>query len=168
MSSFICSPKHFNSIEWNLRELFNFKDFNLPYDMQNRYKGIYSDSWQKKSPGAVNKCIREIVDELRKINVLAVSLQYKHHYVGVLDKEIETQTNILLSERNIKPVALTPHGLYNALNCLDYQIELCHIKELRQLSESEEMAMAFINACKNQLAHYIVSKLPEDINAWSL
>ena len=109
MSSFICSPKHFNSIEWNLRELFNFKDFNLPYDVQDDYNGIYSGKWQKKEPAHINKAIREIVDELRRINVLAVSLQYKHHYAGTLDKEIEEQTTLLLNTgRNEKPVHL-PH-----------------------------------------------------------
>jgi hypothetical protein len=170
MSSFICSPKHFNSIEWNVREMLNTKnDFDLPYDAQKVFTGIYKSSWKKHEPQQVNEIVKNLINDLRKINVLCVTLQYKEHYAGKVDQEIETQTEILTGVgREEKPVILTPLGLYNSLNCVKYQIEIEHLTELRELNANEERAMYFLKVLIDELAKYIVSKLPEDKNTWSI
>lgn len=158
MSSFICSPKHYNSIERKLiYELVDRgnKELEIPYEIR------------KSMPVFTPTDISKIVDTIRELNVLCVSLQYKHHYEGVLDNEIETQKLILTDRRECAD--LTIHGLYNAMRCAIYQIEIRHLKELRETTEQENKAMIFFDEMINKIAHHLVRKMPEDkSNCWSL
>jgi hypothetical protein len=61
------------------------------------------------------------------------------------------------------------HGLYNALRCLNYQIELEHLEELTNKDESTQKPYQFLNIMIDFLAHLIVSELPDDkTNTWSI
>lgn len=167
MSSFICNPSHFNSIEEKLINLITFKnDFYLPYSLRNvlpKCKDrLYSSLTEMENE------IKSVMDELRKLNVVCVSLQYKDHYQGVLDREIEEQTSLLMSDKTTKK-DLSVHGLYNALRCLDYQIETEHLIDIFGMNEGQNNAMLFLNEIINELAAYIISNLPEDnTNTWSI
>jgi hypothetical protein len=164
MSSFICEPKQFNSIEIAVRNLALGDSFYFPYSFKDRLPELY-----KRSTGIDIKAdkVRDIIDTLRRINVLCVSLQYAHHYEGVLDKEIEDQTKMIMNRKEFQH--LTKVELYKSLSCVNYQIELEHLKELRQLTEDEETAMFFLREFTDCLAHDIVSNLQEYETAkWSI
>ena len=168
MSSYVCTPKHFNSIEFSLVKLFveRGQGISFPYSLKANYPNLYSgdDSYAAKA----RKEIYDTIDELRRLNVLAVTLQYKSHFVGVLDAELKTQTDYLLENKKDKK-DLTKLGLYNALNCLSYQIELPEVTEIRPLSTSEEKAVDFLEVIINALAKNICSGLPDDkTNTWSI
>ena len=150
MSSFICTSEHFNSIDKGLKNSEIIKVLHL----QN-FEFI-------KSENSISECI----NELRNLNVLCVSLQYKHHYKN-LDQEIVEQLEIVNSKTKSK--ALSPLGLFNALKCIRYQIEVEHLEELRKLSEEEVNALNFLEHSIQSLACYICSKLPEDsTNTWCI
>jgi hypothetical protein len=165
MSSYICSPKHFNSIEEKLKNLVYDSNFYLPYSL----KDILPKWYNKKdnSFDVIFVEIKNIINSLRELNVLCVSLQYKNHYVGRLDQEIENELVIVKQKTEIK--GLSKHGLYNALSCLNYQIELEHLKDLRNLTLEEENAMKFLKEFKISLAEDIIRELEEDkTNTWSI
>lgn len=165
MSSFICSAKHFNSIEKKLHELIYDNRFYVPYSLREITPQFYDR--RKTSVKSAEKELSAIVDTLRELNVLCVSLQYKHHYEGTLDAQIQTELSEVKSKTETK--YLTIHGLYNALSCLNYQIEIGHLKELRELTNGEENALTFLRELKIALASDIVSKLPDDkSNTWEV
>jgi hypothetical protein len=161
MSSYICSPKHFNSIAESLKVLISKSNFYLPYELKEKFENIVNkkNDWQNE--------IDLIVDELRKINVLAVTLQYKHHYEGVLDAEIAKE-NLQVFEKT--PIfKLSPINLFKQLQCLDYQIEVEHITDIRNLTELEENAMLFLNEIINVIACYICKNSNEyDECGWGI
>lgn len=141
-------------------------DFYFPYS----FKEIFRVLYDKKhfTQDAVDNTIKSIIDSLRRLNVLCVTLQYKHHYKGYLDKEIEEQTSLLLEDKN-GGESLTKIQLLKALQCLFYQIETEHLKELRSLTEKETNALFFVRTMINELALDIVNSLPEYDNAkWGL
>lgn len=165
MSSFICSAKHFNSIEKKLHELIYDNNFYVPYSLKNIVPKFYDR--RQSSVKNVEKELTGIVDTLRELNVLCVSLQYKHHYEGTLDTQIQTELSKVKSKTETK--YLTTHGLYNALSCLNYQIEIEHLKKLRELTNGEKNALTFLRELKIALASDIVSKLPDDkSNTWEV
>lgn len=151
MSSYICSPKHFNSIEYTLIERFKYNrndyfDYNFSKDVQ---------------------VVRDYVDSLREINVLCVILQYKHHYVGVLDEQIEAE-RFFLKEKTSKKL-LNDFQLLKALECLSYQIEINYLKELRGLTELEQSSLDFLSGIKNTVRRKIINNLSEYNNAeWEI
>jgi len=165
MSSFICSAKHFNSIEKKLHDLIYDNNFYVPYSLKNIVPKFYDR--RQSSVKNVEKELTGIVNTLRELNVLCVSLQYKHHYEGVLDTQIQSELNEVKTKTETRH--LTNHGLYNAFSCLNYQIEIGHLKELRELTTDEENALTFLREMKIALASDIVSKLPEDkSNTWEV
>jgi hypothetical protein len=162
MSSFICSPLHFNSIEKSIESLLKKRDFNL-YRLKDRFPNMCYRS------GNELKELEIIMDNLRVINAVCVSLQYKSHYEGVLDQEIREQTAILIDGKKSGFKNLDNLGLYQALRCLNYQIEIEHLKDLAGLTTDQENAMFFLKEFSDILAHHIVSKMPQLENiGWSL
>jgi len=134
MSSFICSSITFNSIEKRLLDLQTKSDF-------------YSLNVSQED-------ISNIFENLKKINVLCVCLQYKHHYDGKLDQEIENQTQIILEDKRFKEIS--NYQAFSCINCVKYQIEIEHLKELRSLTAQEERSLAFLEEFKKRLAYYLV------------
>lgn len=166
MSSFICSPKHFNSIEASVKNLAYGSQFYFPYSFKTKFNALYEK--RKATFDNMDACITNVVDELRRLNVLCVSLQYKSHYEGRLDKEIEEQTEILMHFKKEYKI-LNKYELLAAMKCVNYQIETEHLKELRSLTESEEDALFFLKTMVNELAMDIVTNLPEYEKAgWSI
>jgi hypothetical protein len=119
MSSFICSAKHFNSIEIAVRRLFNSPHYSPCYKIRELLKDKeINESFDIKS----REFIKGLIDELRKLNVICVTLQYERHAEGKLNQEIEDQMKIVFSNsEGFKE--LSKVGLYNALRCVRYQIE---------------------------------------------
>jgi len=167
MSSYICTPKHFNSIEQKIADLINYNsDFYFPYKLRREYPVLYS---RTSLPSAKEEEISKIIDCLRELNAVCVTLQYKDHYKGKLDKEISDQKQILFEGKKEGYKNLTLTGLYNALRCLNYQIESEHLKDLFGLNTEQENALLFIETMTNELAHMIIRELPEDkSNRWSI
>lgn len=167
MSSYICDAKHFNSIEKNLQDNFKWNDrFNGIY----RIKEIYPDLYEPKKQldEIIDQIIRSIIDDLRKLNVVCHCLQYKESYGGDIDHNIKVQEDIaFIRKRGYKKLSL--HGLYNAMLCLHYQIELEHLEALTNRDESKQKPYQFLESMIDFLAYLIVSKLPEDkTNRWSI
>lgn len=166
MSSYVCSPEHFNSIAKAAESALiweqNFHFWNI--ELIEAYPELKRPREFKK---ATKTFVEKMVDTLRDINALCVSLQYKHHYVGKLDEEIESQKQYTRSSNKSKH--LTKHGLFKALQCLDYQIEIVHLEELRELTDDEKNAMLFLDKFKDAMAHHIVSYSSEyDQAAWEV
>ncbi len=166
MSSYICSAKHFNSIEENLIDNFQFdQDFKYMYDLKELCPELYQVS--QHSERTIKEKVRELVDGIRRLNVICVSLQYAHHYENVND-EIEEQTKIAF-DRSTDTKKLTLLGLYNALRCTYYQIELEHLEKLSENDEKENISYRFLSTMIDFLAHLIVRKLPDDkTNTWEI
>ena len=165
MSSFICSSKHFNSIERTVINLTQDQNFYFPY----AFKCVYPELYEKRyyTQDRIDSAVTEIVNVLRELNVLCVSLQYKHHYPGTLDKEISEQKAIV-SDR-AQSANLSKIELYKALICVSYQIEEQHLTELRQLSQQETNALFFIKEMKGALSADIIRSLPDyDVAAWEI
>lgn len=163
MSSFVHSAKHFNSIEKALQLAFVNSNVYYTYRIKRKFnmKNMGVDATYEK--------ITEFVDTLRSLNALCVSLQYKHHYEGVLDAEIQSQTNFLMLNKS-ENVGLNKIALYKALQSLDYQIEIEHLKDLRELTTQEQDAMGFLSMIIDDIAHDIVRDLEEyeKANSWSI
>lgn len=166
MSSFICSPKHFNSIEASIKNLAYGSQFYFPYSFKKKFPALYEK--RKQTFDNMDACVENVVDELRRLNALCVSLQYKNHYVGKLDTEIEEQTSILMNCKKESKL-LNKYELLAALKCVGYQIETEHLKDLRHLTEQEENTLYFLTEMINALAMDIVTSLPAYEKAgWSI
>lgn len=166
MSSFIPSAKHFNSIERTVIFLTQNSNFYFPYSFKDKFPKIYNG--RHFSQDLIDKEVISIIDTLRELTPLCVTLQYRHHYEGKLDKEIIEQTEILKHDKK-GGEPLTKIGLFKALQCLSYQIETDHLKQLRNLTTEEENALFFIDELKNTLAVDIVSSLPDyEAQKWEI
>jgi hypothetical protein len=141
MSSFICSNAHFNSIE----KAINKRRLNNPMDCLNTFDS-YNDAG-----------VTQIVDTWFNLNCEAVSLQYGDELV---------KTNRV---RTTPIKELSDVGLYKALCCLHYQIELEHILAVRSLTEFETKAYELMEKATNEISGNIVYKHPEyRDSAWSI
>lgn len=166
MSSYINSAKHFNSIEQKLHGLLN-RDFRGWHTLKDIAPNIYKH-WTNNCLGESDeKEITAIIDTLREIQVLCVTLQYKHHYEGKVDAQMEAER--VSVKTKTETVNLSLHGLYNALECVSYQIEIQHLKELRELTIEEENALKFVELITGAIAIQLVYELPDDKTCtWSL
>jgi hypothetical protein len=159
MSSFICSNKHFNSVEFALQLLLvsRTNQFHSPAAFREKMPNLY----YKEDFASIDADITRMVDHLRRLSALCVTLQYAHHYPGEVDTQIKLKTDDLLRHKK-EHIKLTPLGLYNALNCIEYQIETSHLVELRPLTGDEELALLFLSTMIQSLGEYIIRQLPED------
>lgn len=93
MSSFINSSKHFASVKKSIitlryreKDIMKFKIARLLPELS-----VLNSRNQEMAEEKIN----EIIDTIIDIQVICVCLQYKHHYIGTLDKKIyETQEHI--------------------------------------------------------------------------
>lgn len=132
-------------------------DYFFPYALKHVFPVLYNK--RDFSIEVFENEISGIVDTLRILQATCVTLQYKHHYQGTLDKEIQEQKDTLLTFKG-GGVHLDKVGLYKALQCISYQIETKHLKDLRGLTGEEQNAMIFLTAMENDLAADIVRDLP--------
>lgn len=165
MSSIICTPKHFYSIERALQEMILSKGLNIPYSLRE----ICPKSYQlnPKDIKAITSEISTLIDTLSELNVICVNLQYRHKFKGKLNSQIQAEI-LHVKQRNCFK-HLSKLGLYNALGCLSYQIEIEHLLELRPLEEREVKAMEFLKEITIALGQRIITELPEDTtNKWDI
>jgi hypothetical protein len=168
MSAFICGNQHFNSIESKLFDLIkNDQDFYFPYSLRDKFPVLYDNKHNLDELILIE--LGAVIDTLRNLNVVTVTLKYAAHYEGKLDAEIKEQKAILFEDKK-NYTNLTKRGLYNALRCLSYQIETEHLDELGGMEEDERKAMFFLNEMVNALAHHILINLPsaESDNTWEV
>lgn len=172
MSSFICSPKHFSSIEKTVKSLFqsSYRGSDIRsiylYFCKDIVPELYNHSDGFDQNKAMSK-ISDMCDKLRELNVLCCTYQYKEHYKDTIDKEISEQMAIVNEE--IMGNNLSKVVLFKALNCLFYQIELEHLEEVRPLTKEEKQAYDFFQVFTSKLAENIVSNMPEyDAAAWGI
>src|SRR5688572_23892936 len=112
MSSFIPSSEHFNSLEAGIIRMLNNKDFSFPYALKDTFPGMYNRHVQGVTE------VKQVFDTLRELTALCVTIQYKNHYQGTLDQEIQEQTAILKQDKR-SMVVLTIHGVLKGLQCLN-------------------------------------------------
>ena len=165
MSSFICSAKHYNSIEYKLHNHVYKDDFYIPYGLRD-----ICPLWYTKRNSFYEAIFKEIsnhIDTIRELNAVCVSLQYAHLSYEDLDEEVATQITKVKEITSVKTLSLL--GLYNALCCADYQIETEHLEGLRELTPEEINAMTFLHTMKQAVAFYILYKMENDkTNTWSI
>jgi hypothetical protein len=149
MSSFLHTPRHFNSVEKALIEL-NKKSNN---------EFLYNVS---------DKEIKSVMDGIRELSVNSVFVQYRHHYNNI-DTEISNNLSNLMTNKT-QVDNLTPIGLFKAINSILYQIELHTIKQNRNVRKVEQDSYNRLTDFKNELSEYIVSNLAEyrGTRTWSI
>lgn len=164
MSSFICSAKHFNSIEENTFKMIRFdRDFDC-YQLKQDFPKLYDQRSYDESE--IFKEVKSIVNELRELNVICVSLQYKNHYDDI-DKEIKEQKELIYAGKGYKH--LNPAGLLKAFICVNYQIEIEHLEELSGLNDDQKKAMKFLNIMIEYLTYRIAISTPAyDSAEWEI
>jgi hypothetical protein len=157
MSSFICTSKHFTSIEKKMHQLINKDDYYTPYELRE----VCPKNYDKRNNliETMEAEISKHIDTLRTLNAVCVILQYKHHYKGTVNAQISSEVNEV--HRKSQPVELTTMGVYKALKCVIYQIELNHLEELRELRTEEKNAMKYIKETISFLATYILTNSEE-------
>lgn len=161
MSSYINSPKHFNSIEHKFHLLANSNEFSFPYSVSSILPNCYNKN--ETLIETMERELTDVIDTLRELNVLCVTLQYK----DACAVELQAELKFVKTKTKIKD--LTLHGLYNALCCLDYQIELSHLEQTRKLTVKEQSAVQFLKEMRISIAIKLVRSLPEDkTNTWSI
>jgi hypothetical protein len=169
MSSFICSAKHFNSVQQKLYSVIAHRnDFYLPYSLRDKFPALHMPN--KHTWEAIEEELNNIMDNLRKINAICVTLQYAHHYPGAVDTEIMQETKQLMESKKDNSQAITDLGLYNALRCISYQIEIHHLEELEGMTDDYRNAMEFLEKIIDSMAHYLVSHITksDSDNSWSI
>ncbi|WP_270561474.1 hypothetical protein [Bacteroides cellulosilyticus] len=158
MSSFINSSKHFASVKKSIitlryreKDIMKFKIARLLPELS-----VLNSRNQEMAEEKIN----EIIDTIIDIQVICVCLQYKHHYIGTLDKKIyETQEHI---KGNLETgEILSKIALFKAIQSILYQIELEHLTDLRPLSQKEETALKFMDILKEALMYSIIRNLDE-------
>ena len=146
----------FNSVSLTLQDLTTNQNFYFPYSLKDAYPVLTSKNHYSNK--LTFKVVDDLVDTLRTINVLCVSMQYAHHYPGTLDAEIKAELTAVFNRSGGKQ--LSKIALLSQLNCLDYQIEINHLIELRELTITESNAMLFLKEFRNSLAMDIIMDLP--------
>jgi len=119
MSSFICSPNHFASIEEAFKKQFKSPRFNThPF----KKFGL------NKSPDQNEKRLSKTFAYLKELNALSYFTQYKLHQEKTISEET---ADYMTAIDNLKPqpIKLNTLELYNALSCLRYQIEEEEVSE---------------------------------------
>lgn len=140
MSSFICSEKHYT----NVRKL--------------TYYLLKSNKWYCYNLGIDEKDILNYIDknlyDLIKNNVASVNYQYKSNQVFNYDIVFNTISEKAYYNDNILTTS-DLIGLYNAYNCINYQIELDYNKR-------------FINDIQKLIASKLIQKIEDDYdtNHW--
>jgi len=142
MSSFLHSPKHFNSIEKSLIEL----------KKNNRNTGFCSDISIIE--------IESIISNYRGFSCICVTNQYKHHFEN-LAEELKNAYKSLDSDKSY--LILKPIELYKAINSMEYQIDFNHIG--RDFTDTEKIAIEKFNQIKFELCDLIIQYLPEYENS---
>jgi hypothetical protein len=149
MSSFLHTPRHFNSVEKALIEL-NKKSNN---------EFLYNVS---------DKEIKSVMDGIRELSVNSVFVQYRHHYNNIDTEILNNLSNLMTNKTQVDN--LTPIGLFKAINSILYQIELHTIKQNRDVRKVEQDSYNRLTDFKNELSEYIVSNLAEyrGTRTWSI
>lgn len=165
MSSFICDPKHFNSVEQSLNKLFCYNDrFKYVYELKKDFPVLYQNP--KQLIETIEGQIKAIIDELRYLNIVCVTLQYRSHFDN-LDTEIARQKEIMSSSNDYQELDIM--GIYKALNCISYQIETEHLNELGGLNDKQLKAYKFLLTMEDVLAHHLIrSSKTYDSYKWEI
>jgi hypothetical protein len=138
--TFIPTPLHFNCVERALKESIHLA---------------------KKIDKDINTLwVARVMDEMRRLNVLSVSLQHMDLYEdGTLDDRIKSETHYLLTNK-LSNQELSAVGLYKALDCILMQIELDPIESIRPISIEEREALTFLIKFKKELTVLIIETIP--------
>lgn len=132
MSSFICSTKHFNTVEKNLIDLCN-------------------DRTLYHYPTQINK----MMQAMRQITVKSYFNQYANHYPNI-EAEIKAANYELGKITKVNKLPLI--AIFKALNCINYQIETPNEEmtpdELKQFLLFEEISAAIAKKIVQNLDAY--------------
>lgn len=111
--------------------------------------------------------LSNMFNTLRELQVVCVSLQYRHHYDGRLDREISEQLTAVRTSTKVQH--LTPSALRRGLQCILYQIEPEHLTELRPLTPDEQGALDLAREIINTIAGYYADQVSEKAgDRWSI
>lgn len=123
MSGYILPDIYFSTIETHLINL---------VENRSTYLGFYLKEYgfYDKTAEELTKHARTYVENLKLLNVLCVSFEYKNNYVGKLDKKIESYFKINYFE--VPPRVITNIQFYTSLKQLNYNIGFHHVKGIRE------------------------------------
>ncbi len=146
MSVSVCSDRHYNSVELALQSLVLQNSEALPY----RFRKTYRMEHQ----------VTALVDTLRDLNLIVYAVRY--HKQG----EVYAPTARSWSEGSVK---LNLPGLFQALDCVLYQLELEHLEGIRELTEAERDAFTWAGHIRTGIAVHLTRTMAEEQKtAWAL
>lgn len=151
MSSFICGNNHYKKVK------------------QLTYKLIKSDRYilmefgmdYNSSDETIQNFVNNNIYQLYKLNVASVNLQYRDKQINRVYEDFDNNIGndfILVGSSSMRKEDLI--GLYNAYNCINYQIEL-------------DYNTKFIDIIKKHIASNLIRELTDnyndqgiDVNGW--
>lgn len=142
MSSQTNDSRHFNSVE---RALQQDATSNRQYCCQPLRNALREA--RKETDDEKNQFVTEFIDTLRQLQPRFVFAQYD---MGSPESEI---LYLMTNKQDFTP--LTNMGLYKALECIDYQMEMEYIGGPDKLSPKEAEALRLLKECINEMAKHI-------------
>ncbi len=137
--TFTPNPYHFNSVELAI------------IDSMHLVKKI--------EPEVTVEWIRKLMDNMRKLTVLSVSLQHADELQGILDKTIKEETEYLMMNK-LSSKKISAVEFYKAIDCILMQIELDPITDIRELFDEERECLTFLFKFKEVLTDLIIETIP--------
>jgi len=151
MSSFICDPEHFASVQAGLIQL---------QESSSTCPKPYPRRWDENLfPHEIAGKIRGYISTLQRLQCTCVCLQYKHHE-GNRPRDIVASVRYYQSKKH-RAYRLSMAGIVQGLVCILYQIETEHLEAIRPLNDTEKAALEWAKDYKNALAMYILTQSSE-------
>jgi hypothetical protein len=151
MSSFICDPEHFASVQAGLIQL---------QQSNSGHPKPYRKQWQENiSMDDMVAKVRGYISTLQRLQSTCVCLQYKHHE-GNRPRDIVASVRYYQTGKH-RAYSLSMAGIVKGLACILYQIETEHLEEIRPLNDTEKAALEWAKDYKNGLAMYILTQSSE-------
>lgn len=161
----LLSARHFNSVEKALSNLIINNKLQLGHQIQVLYKGLEN----KEQPDNILKLktISSVMDEIRKLSTLCVTLEYKQNYEKTFVIKAKDAISRLMDDKKSSR-KLSDVALYCAVRCIRTQIDISQLKQIRSLSKEEEDAYRFLKFLEKDLAEYLIKQLPGYRNQWEI
>jgi hypothetical protein len=114
---------------------------------------------RKMEPEVTVAWVRKLMDNMRKLTVLSVSLQHADELQGILDRTIKEETEYLMMNK-LSSEKISAVGFYKAIDCILMQIELDPIADIRDILDEERECLTFLIRFKRVLTDLIIETIP--------
>lgn len=148
MSSFVCPPTHFAALRSTLSYMVAQGG-----DRDRRAVHALLVELEYNEPRTFESAA-DLVNEWHEMNMDSVAIQYHENR----DKVAEC---VMVQEAHRPGPVLDMGSLYNALRCLNYQIEPDGIQQMRGITPREKRALELLDAIRGNVAHILAETSDE-------